>query len=296
MLTFSQRMGKKPVRTALQVDSLDRETRNALWNLVGPFFKCSQRSNHVTICKDIWTDFYHEASDTAPQMRTPWDNNPSADELFYRFFRSKIIDEDWTECLDLVEFVVDDFHQDRWNRQLESVLCKNGPFIPTAAEFNPIFEYFMVGYRFVGGKLTPITNPNEIQSVEIAAKQSPPSVRELLSKAVGFLADRKNPDYAKSVDCSISAVESQCKILLGAEKATLGEALSLLEKRGGKLHKALKGAFEKLYGFASDAGGIRHGGINPADVDQALAQFMLVSCSAFVNYLISKGIDNANRR
>jgi len=296
MLTFSQRMGKKPVRTALQVDSLDRETRNALWNLVGPFFKCSQHSDYVTICKDIWTTFYHEASDTVPQIRTTWDNNPSDDELFYHFFRSKIIDEDWIECLNLIEFVVDDYYQDVWNRQLEALFCKCGPFVPSAAEFNAIFEHFKVGFRFVGRKLTRITNQNEIQSVEIAVKQSPPSVQELLSKAVGFLSDRKNPDYAKSVDCSISAVESQCRILLGTEKATLGEALSILEKKGVKLHKALKGAFEKLYGFTSDAGGIRHGGINPADVDQALAQFMLVSSSAFVNYLISKGIDNSNRK
>lgn len=39
-----------------------------------------------------------------------------------------------------------------------------------------------------------------------------------------------------------------------------------------------------------------HGGIHPTDVDQALAQYLLVSCSAFVNYLISKGIGNANRK
>lgn len=296
MRTFSQRMGKKPVRTALQVDSLDRETRNALWNLVGPFFVCAQHANYVTICKDIWTDFYHEASDTVPQIRTPWDNNPSDDKLFYRFFRSKIIDEDWTECLDLIEFVVDDYHQDRWNRQLELLFCKSGPFAPSASEFNAIFEYFRVGYRFVGGNLTRITSPNEIQSVEIAAKQSPPSVRELLSKAVGFLSDRKNPDYAKSVDCSISAVESQCRILLGGASTTLGQALKQLEKKGVGLHPALKDAFDKLYGYTSNADGIRHGGIKPSDVDQALAQFMLVSCSAFVNYLISKGIGNANRK
>ena len=289
MLTFSQRMGKKPVRTALQIDSLDRETRNALWNLVGPFFECAQHTNYVTICKDIWTDFYHEASDTVPQMRTPWDNNPSDDKLFYRFFRSKIIDEDWTECLDLIEFVVDDYHQDRWNRQLELLFCKSGPFAPSAAHFNTVFERYMVGYRFVGGKLTPITNPNEIQSVEIAAKQSPPSVQELLSKAVGFLSDRKNPDYAKSVECSISAVESQCKILLGERQVVLSKALNKLEGKGIRLHPALRDGFEKLFAFTSDADGVRHGGIKPSDINQDLAKFMLVSCSAFVNYLIAKG-------
>ncbi len=91
-----------------------------------------------------------------------------------------------------------------------------------------------------------------------------------------------------SIQCSISAVESQCCILLGDERATLGEALRHLEREGIGLHGALKEAFVKLYGFTSDAGGIRHGSIQPSDVDQDIAKFMLVTCSAFVNYLISK--------
>ena len=83
-------------------------------------------------------------------------------------------------------------------------------------------------------------------------------------------------------------MEAQCRILLGGDQVSLGQALKLIEKRGLTLHPALKGAFEKLYGFTSNADGIRHGGIKPSDVDQDLAKFMLISCSAFVNYLISK--------
>jgi hypothetical protein len=33
-MTFSQRMRLVPVREAIQVESLDIETRNALWNLI----------------------------------------------------------------------------------------------------------------------------------------------------------------------------------------------------------------------------------------------------------------------
>jgi hypothetical protein len=73
------------------------------------------------------------------------------------------------------------------------------------------------------------------------------------------------------------------------EKVTLGDALKQLEKRGMRLHPALKEAFLKLYGFASNEAGVRHGTSKPSDVDQSLANFMLVTCSAFVNYLIANG-------
>lgn len=49
----------------------------------------------------------------------------------------------------------------------------------------------------------------------------------------------------------------------------------------------MKSAFEKLYGYTSDANGIRHAGNiggNSSTFEEA--KFMLVSCSAFINYLI----------
>ena len=45
----------------------------------------------------------------------------------------------------------------------------------------------------------------------------------------------------------------------------------------------------KLYGYASDKGGIRHAeGLFESDVTFEEAKFMLVSCSAFINYLIAE--------
>lgn len=47
-------------------------------------------------------------------------------------------------------------------------------------------------------------------------------------------------------------------------------------------------AFIKLYGYTSDEDGVRHGGIDFNNVPAEDAKYMLVSCSAFVNYLIEK--------
>ena len=67
----------------------------------------------------------------------------------------------------------------------------------------------------------------------------------------------------------------------------MGKALKLIEDTVG-LHPALKKGFSSIYGYTSDEGGIRHAMIddNPCEFDDA--KYMLVSCSAFVNYLIMK--------
>jgi len=54
------------------------------------------------------------------------------------------------------------------------------------------------------------------------------------------------------------------------------------------MHPSLKQGFEKLYGYTSDDDGIRHALLDEANLDMEDARFMLVSCSAFVNYLVVK--------
>jgi hypothetical protein len=43
-----------------------------------------------------------------------------------------------------------------------------------------------------------------------------------------------------------------------------------------------------MYGYTSDAEGIRHALMDEPTLESEDAKFMLVSCSAFVNYLRSK--------
>ena len=74
---------------------------------------------------------------------------------------------------------------------------------------------------------------------------------------MSFLSDRKNPDYRNSIKESISAVESICKIIAEDEKTTLAKALTKLKKRI-EIHGSLEEGFKKIYGYTSDADGIRH--------------------------------------
>ena len=290
-MTFSQRMRLVPVREAIQVSSLDNETRAALWNLMLPFIWAIQNEYPPTIARSIWIGLYKKPADTVPnEMRTSVYEEASDEILYCRFFRYKIMDGKWNDCLDFIEYIADEKRRAGWNRSFYDYGTRSQKVsVPSGKDFNNVFQQYLVGYRFVNGEITPITNETEIASVETAISNSQPSVQELFSKALRHLSNRSKPDYAKSVECSISAVESQCCIILGDDKVTLGNALKQIENRGIRLHGALKEALFKLYGFTSNDAGIRHGTIQPSDVDQDLAKFMLIVCSAFVNYLITKG-------
>ncbi|MCT4573223.1 hypothetical protein N3930_39405, partial [Bacillus thuringiensis] len=85
------------------------------------------------------------------------------------------------------------------------------------------------------------------------------------------------------------------KVIANDEKGTLGQALGKLEQKGVVIHDTLKEGFKRIYWYTSDGDGIRHAHKDVPNVSFEDAQFMLVTCSAFCNYLIEKankvGID-----
>jgi len=140
----------------------------------------------------------------------------------------------------------------------------------------------MSAYRFVDGQITRITEKQEIAEIEEALEKSTGPVNSHVRRALELLSDRESPDYRNSVKESISAVESYVGITVG-EKGTLGQLLKKLEDEIG-LHRALQTAFSSLYGYTSDEGGIRHALTDTEKVDFHDAKFMLVVCSAFINF------------
>lgn len=72
----------------------------------------------------------------------------------------------------------------------------------------------------------------------------------------------------------------------------MDKALGKLEAKGIILNPLLKNAFEKLYYYTNDKRtGIRHAWMdesNPPSSDEAI--FMIVTCSAFINYLTKKNL------
>lgn len=185
----------------------------------------------------------------------------------------------YNEVLDLVQYII------RWLTNMNKRIKEKNMFFEL---MNQVFEDEYVGYRFVDGKIAPITDKNEIISIENACNNEFEGTRAHVKKAVGFIADRERKDYKNCIKESISAVESICSIIAGQKKSSLDDALKNLQKNGVKIHPQLELAFSKLYAYTNSEKGIRHAnGMFESDVTFEEAKFMLVSCSAFVNYLIA---------
>jgi hypothetical protein len=228
----------------------------------------------------MWFDFFKKPLDTLPKT---WRQNPHTGTSIEAIVRKYFFTCEWYEVYDFVEFVAN-------NYPATSNYCtdkrRNENFMGAA---NSILEKEMSAYRFVSGQIVQITSEEEIGTIEEAIETTETWVPVIhhLKSALNFLADRKTPNYRNSIKESISSVESMCKLIAEDDKATLGTALKKLE---GKvtLHPALKKAFDSLYGYTNDADGIRHALLDEPNLKFEDAKFMLVACSAFINYLQAK--------
>lgn len=195
----------------------------------------------------------------------------------------------WFKKLDLVEETIK--YLFKRESQLE-VYClgKSSVAEKFVTMLNSHFERLNYAYRVVDKEIVEITSKEEIVAIEDALKDSTDNIRMHLSKALELYAKRPNGDYSNSIKESISAVEAFCREK--TKENTLGKALNHLETSGISLPKVLKEAFEKLYAYTNQGStGIRHAlmdkdGTYVPSRDEAL--FMLVSCSAFINYLSKK--------
>lgn len=279
-LSFSQRMGLKPVRSRIQVDSMDSELRTGLWNVLTRHcwdhldspptndpFDIDRNRGQIFFTR-VWLNFFKESLDVLKKM---------SNSSIHNMIRHRFFDWEWNEVYDFVEFALNNFPFNRHEQQLFVAAC------------NTRLSRERSGFRFINNVLTPVTSREELKSIQeaLAVPDKFQPVRAHLERGLELLSDRKSPDYRNSIKESISAVESVCKLLTGDEKATLTGGLNRLSQQVD-LHHALRTAFIKLYGYTSDAEGIRHALLEESNLTFDDAKFMLVSCSAFVNYLISR--------
>lgn len=269
MSTFSQRYGYSEEQ-GIQYETVGERLRNRLWN---KFFTESYDADPFSKNENSLTNIEYVMDTMGLIFDIPRVVGARAKNV--KKLKEYVFDDSrWYLIYDLIEQYVGLF-----DKSEQRYLCK---------EFNDILEDECSGYRFVKGLITPITNEEEIKAIEKASSTKYSAVNTHISKALALFSDRKHHDYENTIKESISAVEALCCIITNDKKATLGDALKKLENNGIKLHKALQSAMSSLYGYTSDESGIRHGSIDFAGASSEDAKYMLISCSAFVNYLIEK--------
>lgn len=270
MPRFSERIGAVEVPKVLYLDSVPAPLKNTIWNLVVSVFGEGDYAWHHSV-HFVAQFFFKFPVDSLPT------HQPYRTWLKERYFQMP-----WHEIYDLVEFVVE--HAQRLRTHSEWTPEK------LRVVFNKVFEDERSGYRFIAGQLAPIANATESTTIETALEATSRAgldgAHAHIATALQLLAKRPEPDFRNSVKESISAVESIAK-QLGREAQGLAPALDELSRKVS-IHPALKAAFVKLYGYASDEGGVRHALVEESSVSFDEAKFMAVACSAFVNYLAAK--------
>ena len=263
---FSERYGY--VHREIQIESIDEALWSGLWNAFLAILDKQSISREVELCQDIWEYFFKGHKDE-------FDNYKEFTGFNSRSFKSnikEILQQDcWYVMYDFIEYVGSN----------AGSISDNRCFIETC---NLHLEREKSAYSFVNGLITPIISDIEIEAIESADKIGGPVAIQLRS-ALEKLSDRQTPDYRNSIKESISAVESQARRVMRSD-ATLGRLLNKMEEERG-LPTPLKTAFSTFYGYASGRSGARHGPpeAEGMEVDFDLAKFMLVTCSAFANYL-----------
>ncbi|RIE06624.1 AbiJ-NTD4 domain-containing protein [Candidatus Cryosericum terrychapinii] len=276
-LLFTQRYGLAPVPALLSFSDVSKDLWNDLFNTLQ--IACSKEAEQGNLGQDIWTHFLHEPLGRIPRS-----------DFSYKVSTTMVIEHvryDWESqqrgylycprhrVYDLVEFVYASQHSDSIREALQTAV-------------NLDLKRDFASVSMIDGLIVPISDDEQRHTLEIAMQGPLPEVYAQLHNALAFLADREKPAYGDSIKNAISAVESLCKRVVKNQKATLGDALKELKKAGVTIHPSLERAFGELYGYTSDKPGIRHALMGSDDTDQEDARYMLVTCSAFINYLMVK--------
>lgn len=271
---FSDRNGFKPESKLIQYNSLDIRTRTLIINRINLIYHAIYQDDFEYSSRNsFWLDVMENAFNQEVDYS---EREPYNESEMFNIINNVIRTEDFDTVLTLLEFLLNRLEDDLQNRHLNFDISK---------VINSLFKEEYVGYRFLNGQIIPITDKTELDSIQEALSTPFSQATEHLDKALKFLSDRQAPDYANSIKESISAVEAICSIIVG-KSDTLSAALKKLEQNNVIIHPVLKIAFDKLFAYTSDAKGIRHAGnLDGPDATFDEAKFMLVSCSAFVNYL-----------
>jgi len=266
---FSERNNFIEVRDTFQISSMDNALRNRLWNqfrryyidTINIYLGDFKEKEHYTFFIKLYDAFFKTAK--------------KPDENVNRLIKDVMLlfnNLEWYEVYDFIEYISEIYD----NKEVNSLFKKT---------VNQVLESEMSGYRFVDNYIAPIIDEIEIKAVEEAFESKYTPVKQHLSNALELLSDRENPNYQNSIKESITAVESLAKIITGKE-TDLAKCLKIMDI---DLNGQFKTSMTNLYGWTCKEDGIRHGHTGEElKTSFEEAKYMLVSCSAFVNYLIAK--------
>ena len=274
--TFSQRYGYELLPEPMRLEEISENLRREIFNVVRELF--------LGMTNISGTRFSH-------------DDARFIERIFGKVFKmteDKIGTEyigvkDWTlgimfsskfnEILDLLEIVANDDHAPMcFSSRIRELFDQHGAAYRLDTSQRP--------YRFL-----PCSSQEQGDATQNAIEALREGNMDGASTHLRHAAEHINAQqYADSIADSIHAVESVARVIDPKSSKTLGPALKSIEDAGLLKHRALREAFDKLYGYTNTEQGIRHALTNQAAADVGLdeAMFMFGACATFAAYLTNK--------
>jgi hypothetical protein len=279
---YSERSGLRPVaHLEPQFRSLDGATRALVWNLIYRTLTQLQDSEvAISIMETIHASHYRGLLTSSPSAHA---------DLALNRMQQEVLDGDWADVADVLEALHEAMISAPETQQHGRPFMSSGPGVRARAQafeegLNQVFEKEQVDHRMRNGSIIDISGALESKAIDDAMKDGGPftTAQTHLEAGVRALSNRRSPNTMEAVREAINATESAARTVTSAQ--TLGEAMRELGSRGD-LHPALIRGWQALYGWTSDAGGVRHGDRAVTEISPALARWMLVSAAAFISLL-----------
>jgi len=273
MQIFSERYGFSTPRDSFQITNIDSDLKNKLWKRLKSILEYDFFYEYRELNISLYDNFFKDRIEVNEEV---W--SYIKDDLEDKYF-----DLEWYEIYNLIEFLAKSSNFDSaYSEIIGASLDVNKSNVQ---KINQILEEEMSGYRLVSTYMIPIIDEIEIKEIEEVLDIEYNGAKRHLSNALEFLSDRKSPDYPNSIKESISAVEAVAKEITG-KNTDLSKCLKAMDL---DLNKQFKTAMDNMYGWTCKEDGIRHGHTGEElKTSFEEAKYMLVTCSAFVNYMIAK--------
>ena len=250
---------------------MDDALRNKLWKQLKIILEYDFLESIKDLNSSLYDDFFKDRIDVTEKN---W-------LTIKKDLEEKYFELIWYDVYNLIEFLAknpnfdNSYYKFNWLNTNKSNVEK----------INQILEEEMSGYRLVDTFIVAIVDEIEIEEIEKVLKIEYNGAKRHLSNALAFLSDIKTPDYPNSIKESISAVEAVAKEITG-KQTDLASCLKVIDL---DLNKQFKTAMTNMYGWTCKEDGIRHGHTGEElKTSFEEAKYMLVTCSAFVNYMIAK--------
>lgn len=168
-MSFSKRMGYAPSFKDIQRESMDSDLRNGLWNILNTLiFETLLRNNYtsggtrfiILYRNHLWHQYFKLTLDDAPTYESD-----IILQVRQYYFHAR-----WNNVYDFIEFILRLCKEDVYNSRL-------GNPAEIGKTLNVVLQKEFSAYRIIEGIVVPVTNEQEIESIESAQQIAQETVK-----------------------------------------------------------------------------------------------------------------------